>query len=334
MIPSAARVRAVWLLLGMGVVLVFATSLAAGHGSLKDPELRVVFLELRTYRFATGFLAGGALATGGVLVQGLFRNPLASPSLLGTSAGASLGGATVILLWDALLVGLVPTSMPAELLLPVGCLLGALGALALLLAVTRRNPDVVTLLLTGFILSAFFLSIGGLVTSLAQESWELGRAVIAFTLGGVEAKGPRHVALAVPMVFGGLLAAWARGRHLDVLLAGEEEAASLGVDVVAVRRWIIVWTAVLTAAAVAIGGNVSFVGLVVPHVLRGQLGALHRRLVPAAFLGGGVFVALADILVRVVPARGTIPLGVVTGLVGAPIFLKLLSERTRQGRLA
>ncbi len=334
MIPSTARVRAVWALLGVGVVLAFASSLAAGEGDLGDPALRSVFLELRTYRFATGFLAGGALATGGVLVQGLFRNPLASPSLLGTSAGASLGGATVILLWDAVIVGLVPPDMPAELVLPIGCLVGALGALALLLAVTGRNPDIVTLLLTGFILSAFFLSIGGLVTSLAQESWELGRAVIAFTLGGVEAKGPRHVALAVPMVVGGFLAAWAWGRHLDVLLAGEEEAASLGVDVVAVRRWVIVWTAVLTAAAVAIGGNVSFVGLVVPHALRAHLGALHRRLIPAAFLGGGVFVAFADVLVRIVPARGTIPLGVVTGLVGAPIFLKLLSERTRHGRLA
>lgn len=333
MIAAAGRVPTVWILLGIGVVLAFGLSLLFGDGRLDDPSLRSVFLELRSYRFANGFLAGGALATGGVLVQGLFRNPLASPSILGTSAGASLGGATVILLWDTVLAGLLPSSLPPELVLPFGCLVGALGALALLLVVTGRNPDVVTLLLTGFILSSFFLSIGGLVTSLAQESWELGRAVIAFTLGGVESKGPRHVALALPMVLGGLLAAWGWGRHLDLLLAGEEEAASLGVDVRSVRRWIIVWTAVLTAAAVAIGGNVSFVGLVVPHVLRAQVGALHHRLVPAAFLGGGVFVVLADVLVRVLPARGTIPLGVVTGLVGAPIFLKLLSDRRRQGRL-
>lgn len=334
MIPSPNRVRAVWALLGVGAVLAFASSLVAGDGSLEDRTLRAVFLELRTYRFATAFLAGGALATGGVLVQGLFRNPLASPSLLGTSAGASLGGATVILLWDGLLVQLVSTRVPPELVLPFGCLLGALGALGLLLAVTGRNPDVVVLLLTGFIISSFLLSIGGLITSLAQESWELGRAIVAFTLGGVEAKGPRHAALAAPMVLGGVLAAWAWARPLDVLLAGEEEAAALGVDVNAVRLWIIVWTAVLTAAAVAIGGNVSFVGLVVPHALRTHLGALHRRLVPAAFLGGGVFVAFADVLVRVVPARGTIPLGVVTGLVGAPLFLKLLSQQTRRERLA
>ncbi|MEM6370873.1 MAG: iron ABC transporter permease [Myxococcota bacterium] len=323
-----------WGILLLGTGTAFVLSLMSGAGSLDDAELRDTFFELRTYRFLNSFLAGAALATGGVLVQGLFRNPLASPSLLGTSAGASLGGSMVILLWDVLLVDFLPDVVPPELVLPIGCLLGALGALVLLLAVTGRNPDIVTLLLTGFILSSFFLSISGLITSLAQESWELGRAIVAFTLGGVEAKGPRHVALAVPMVFGGLAAAWAWGRHLDLLLSGEEEAASLGVDVGAVRRWTIVWTAVLTAAAVAIGGNVSFVGLVVPHVLRSRVGALHHRLVPAAFLGGGVFVAFADILIRHLPARGTIPLGVVTGLIGAPLFLKLLSDRTRTGRLA
>ncbi|MEO1481089.1 MAG: iron ABC transporter permease [Myxococcota bacterium] len=331
---ASLRVTVVRVLLAAGVILSFLASLAAGDGSLQDTELRGVFLELRTYRFATAFLAGGALATGGVLVQGLFRNPLASPSLLGTSAGASLGGATVILLWDRFLIGRLPPGLPTELILPFGCLLGALAALTLLLAVTGRNPDVITLLLTGFILSAFFLSIAGLVTSLAQESWELGRAVIAFTLGGVEANGPRHVALALPLVLSGVVAAWAWARPLDVLLAGEEEAASLGVDVRAVRRWIIVWTAVLTAAAVAIGGNVSFVGLVVPHVLRAHLGALHRNLVPAAFIGGGVFVVFADVLVRTIPAQGTIPLGVVTGLIGAPLFLRLLSQRAGLQRLA
>lgn len=329
----ADRSSMAWILLLVGVGVTYVLSLLAGEGHLDDPKLRLVFLELRSYRFANAFLAGGALATGGVLVQGLFRNPLASPSILGTSAGASLGGASVLLLWDIAIADLLPSTFPPELVLPVGCLLGAWVALSVLLAVTGRNPDVVTLLLTGFILSSFFLSLGSLLTSLAQESWELGRAIIAFTLGGVESKGPRHVALALPLIGGGLVAAWGWGRHLDLLLTGEEEAAALGVDVLVVRRWIIAWTAVLTAAAVAIGGNVSFVGLVVPHVLRAQMGALHRRLIPAAFLGGGVFVALADVLVRALPARGTIPLGVVTGLVGAPVFLKLLSERTDARRL-
>lgn len=330
--PPFGPARITWVLLFTGVLVAFGLSLLSGDGDLADRDLRETFLQLRAYRFSASFLAGAALATGGVLVQGLFRNPLASPSILGTSAGANLGGAAVILLWDTLLVGALPTWVPPELVLPFGCVAGAFVALLLLLSVTGRDPDMVRLLLTGFILSAFFLSLGGLVTSLAQQSWELGAAVIAFTLGGVDAKGPRHVALAIPLVLVGSFAAFAWGRHLDLLLAGEEEAASLGVDVATVRRWVIVWTAVLTAAAVAIGGNLSFVGLVVPHVLRTHIGVRHHRLVPAAWLGGGVFVALADVLVRTLPARGQIPLGVVTGLVGAPVFLRLLAESTREGR--
>ena len=105
-------------------------------------------------------------------------------------------------------------------------------------------------------------------------------------------------------------------------------------NVLQVRRWAIVWTAVLTGAAVAIGGNVSFVGLVVPHVMRSYVGVRHRALVPAAFVGGAVFVAWADILTRIVPAQGSIPLGVVTGLVGAPVFLVLLAKAAREGRIA
>lgn len=321
-----------WLVLVIGTLLVGCASLLIGEGSLGDDELRATFLRLRTYRLANSFLAGAALSTAGVLVQGLFRNPLASPSLIGTSAGAGFGGALVLVLWELILSDQMSLVLPTELILPVGCLLGALGALTVLLVLTGPNADMVTVLLSGFILSSFFLSLGGLLTSVAQDTWELGRAVVAFTLGGVEAKGPRHVALAAPMVILGSVAAFGWGRHLDVLLAGEDEAASLGVRVAQVRRWVIVWVAVLTAAAVAIGGNVSFVGLVVPHALRRYVGAVHRWLLPAAWVGGGLFVTLADVVVRLIPARGQIPLGVVTGMIGAPIFLRLLSQTARLQR--
>lgn len=326
--------RTTWVVL---VVLLFgaaATGLVVGDGDLSDATMRDTYLSLRAWRLANAGLAGAALATGGVLVQGLFRNPLASPSILGTTAGASLGGMLVLSAWNLLLAGVMPAWLPAELVLPVGCVLGAWGALGVLMAVVGREASVITVLLTGFILSSLFLSVGGLLTSLAMEDYAVGRAIVAFTLGGVEAKGRHHVLLAVPLVGIGALVAASWTRHLDALLTGEDEARAVGVDVPAVRRWAILWTATLTGAAVAVGGNVSFVGLVVPHILRSFVGVSHGRLLPAAFVGGAAFVMWADVLVRLTPAVGHVPLGVVTGLVGAPLFLVLLARAARQGRLA
>ncbi len=311
-----------------------ALSLLTGTGDLSDPRLGDTFLELRIYRSLVAFFTGSALAVGGVLVQGLFRNPLASPSVLGTTAGASLGGQLALLTWDLLLMGTAPTllglALVPEMLVPIGCVGGALVALSLLLIVTRGRADLVVLLLTGFLLSSMFLSLGGFIISVAQDSWELGRAVIAFTLGGVGGSGPRQVALAVTFGLVGATAAYLWARPLDLLLSGEDEAESLGVDVAATRRWCVVWTALLSGGAVAVAGNVGFVGLVVPHALRPFTGPDHRRLVPACAIGGGAFVMLCDVLVRAIPGRGELPLGVVTGLIGAPLFLWLLLRSRRE----
>jgi iron complex transport system permease protein len=200
----------------------------------------------------------------------------------------------------------------------------------ILLFVTRVRDDLVVLLLTGFLLSSLFLALGGFVTSLAQERWELARAMVSFALGDVAGVGARQIALSLPLLVAGGAAAMFWAGPLDVLLSGEEEAQALGVDVRQVRRWCVVWTAVLTAAAVSIGGTVGFVGLIVPHALRPFLGARHRVLVPAALLLGGVFLGACDVLARSIPARTEIPLGVVTSLIGAPFFLWLLIRSRRE----
>lgn len=199
-------------------------------------------------------------------------------------------------------------------------------ALLVLLALLRRGADRVTLLLTGFVLSTLLVAAGSFVVSVAQEQHELGRAVVAFTLGGLGGVGWAQVTLAAPLVGVGLVAAWLWSGPLDLLLSGETEAAALGVDVTRARRWVVVWVAILTAAGVALGGNVAFVGLVVPHALRRLVGAEHRRLIPLAALGGGVFLAGCDVVARLVPTRAEMPLGVVTGLIGAPLFLWLLRK--------
>ena len=229
------------------------------------------------------------------------------------------------------LVGVLPTTVLPQMFLPVGCLLGALLALSILLAIARTHGDLVLLLLTGFILSSLFLGLGNFLMSMAQEKWELGRAMVAFVLGGLSGTGADQVWMALPLATFGIVAGFFWGRPLDVLASGEEEAASLGVDVPAVRRWSIVWTATLTGAAVSLGGNVGFVGLIVPHALRAILGVEHRRLIPAAALGGAWFVLLCDVAARTIPARTEVPLGVITGLVGAPLFLTVLLRTWRGG---
>lgn len=333
--------RGRWAALPLLAVLavLLATSMWIGPGDIFDPAQRETLWALRGARAGATVTAGAALAVGGVWVQGLFRNPLASPSVLGTTAGATLGGRLALVGTQvfvagggtvALVAGGAELELRGELLVPLGCLLGALGALALLSVFQRAGDDLVVLLLSGVLLSSLFISVGGFVTSLAQERWELARAMVAFSLGDVGGVGIRRVLLCAPMVLGGIVAAWSWAPSLDLMLSGEEEAAALGVDLRRLRMACIIWVAALTSAAVAIAGNLGFVGLVVPHALRSWVGASHRPLIVAAALGGAAFLLACDLFTRVVPTQSEIPLGVVTGLVGAPLFLVLLARSRRE----
>jgi iron complex transport system permease protein len=327
-------VKRVYAALVLAALLAAGASALIGQGNLGDDLLGTAFLRLRSARLAAAFLTGSALAVAGVLLQGLFRNPLASPSIIGTTAGANLGG-QLALLWGHWLMGLgVAAVVTADLLMPLGSVLGAAASLALLLFIVRTRDDLIVLLLTGFLLSSFFLSITGFVSSLVSERWELTRALLSFTLGDIAGAGPRQLLMAAPLVAFGAVFAWSWARPLDLMLSGEEEASSLGLDVRIVKRWVVVWSAILSAAAVSVGGNVGFVGLIVPHALRPFVGTGHRALVPACALAGGTFVVVCDILCRVLPSQSEIPLGVVTGLIGAPLFLWLLLRQRREVGLA
>jgi iron complex transport system permease protein len=322
--PHRFRAAGTLGVLGVLAAIAIALALVTGRGDLSDDALVGTLLELRALRAGAAFLAGSALAVGGVVVQGLFRNPLASPSILGTTAGASFGGQVALLVASSLAF-----PFASSVLLPIGAIAGALGSLGILLLFVRKRSDPLAVLLTGFVLSSLFLSLGGFLTSLAVRSYDLGRAVVSFALGGVSGTSMRHVLLAAPLAVIAMAASWFWSRPLDLLLSGEEEAQSLGLDVARARRGCIVWVALLTAAAVAVGGNVAFVGLVVPHALRPIVGASHAKLLPASVLLGGTFLVACDIVARVVPAESEIPLGVITGIVGAPLFLWLLLRDRR-----
>lgn len=323
---KAAATYAVLLVLLAAVCLL---ALIVGQGSLADPALRATLLELRATRTGAAFLAGAALATGGVVLQGVFRDPLVSPSILGTTAGASLGGqvALLVLAWGA------PGAwIPPEMVLPFGCLLGAGLSLIVILGFCRQRTSALVLILTGFILSSLFLALSGFVTSLAQDTWDVGRAVVSFTLGGVGGVSGRQMIAALPFVIVGIAVSFFWSGTLDLFLSGEDEAATLGVNVGQVRRWTVTWVAVLAAAAIALGGNVAFVGLIVPHVLRPLVGVRHRALIPASALLGGTFLVACDVIARTFPSRTEMPLGVITGLVGAPVFLIMLMRTQKELR--
>lgn len=319
----------------IGVSLAVAgASLFVGAADLADASISGTVISLRLTRVIAAGLAGAALSVGGVIVQGLFRNPLASPEIIGTTSGANFGGHLVLLLFETLLAGRVADFVRPTMFMPLGCVAGAFAALAIVLWVIQRRDDVVVVVVIGFMLTSLFASMDGVITSIAQERWELARAMLAFTLGDVSGATPRQLLLALPMISFGIVAAFLWARPLDLLLSGEEEAATLGVHVASVRRWCVVWTALLTAGAVSLGGNVGFVGLVVPHVLRRFVGVSHRSLMPMAAIVGAAFLMGCDMIVRLVPTRSELPLGVVTGLIGAPIFFGLLMKLRIEGRYA
>jgi iron complex transport system permease protein len=316
-------------LLGLVLIASVLVSLHAGRGELDNAELAARFWELRAYRGGVAFLGGAALAVAGVVVQGLFRNPLASPSVLGTTSGALFGGELVLVTLYGWFGGRTPFGMSAEMLMPLGCVLGALLSLVIVLGLAPLRASAVALLLTGFLLSSAFLSLSELLKSLVQEKWQLLRVLATLSLGSLSGAGPKQLALAGVLVCGAAAPIWLWAGELDVLSSGEEEAASLGVDVRRVRFWSVVWTAFLTAGAIAVGANAAFVGLIVPHGLRYVFGYAHRTLIPAAFLGGGTFLLWCDMLCRALPLRNELPLSVVTALIGTPIFLRMLARLER-----
>ena len=277
---------------------------------------RDIVMNLRLPRVLLGMLVGGSLALAGATFQALLRNPLAEPYILGISGGASLGAVSVIAL------GLVSASSWA---LPLAAFAGALLAIWLVFRVataTGRAMDVRVLLLAGVVIAAFFsaciafiLSISPARTVQTAVQWSMG------SLAGAS-WGSVLVAAVYTLPAAGVLIALSR--PLNLMSIGEETAYYLGADVEGVKRTTLLIAALITAAGVAVAGIIGFVGLVVPHAVRLLIGSDHRALLPLSFLGGAVFLTLADLAARVVMDPIEVPIGVVTAFIGVPIFLVLL----------
>jgi iron complex transport system permease protein len=293
------------------------TFAALRHGPRGDADwASLVVLRVRLPRAIVAYLVGGALSVAGGALQGVFRNPLAEPGVLGVSNGAALGAVLVIF------TGL-SARMPAAL--PLAACAGAIVVTALLLAFAARGAGGAgSLLLAGIGLANLAAAGTTLTISLSLANYDVGRQVLQWLLGGLEARTWDHVAMGTAPILAAVALVLVDSRKLDALLLGDGTAIAVGVAVVAVRRRLVIATAVLTGIAVAIGGAIGFVGLIAPHVARRLVGAGHTRLLPACFLGGGAFLVLADVVARTLMAPQELRLGVITAVVGAPFFLVLL----------
>lgn len=283
----------------------------------------VIVFQLRLPRVVLAAVVGAALAASGAVFQGLFRNALADPAIIGVSSGAALGAVLVIVTVGAGTLG--------AFAVPLAAFAGAMGTAFIVYRLARIGPTVhvATLLLAGIAIAAVISSLMSLVMSYSGEEI---RNIYAWLLGGLVAEGWRSVWVVLPAVVVGLAGAALVAHELNLVALGEERAAQLGVEVDRLKRRSIAVGALLAAAAVSVAGVIGFVGLMTPHLLRLVIGADLRRLLPASILGGATLLMLADLVARTVIAPSELPVGVVTALLGGPFFLFLLRREGRQAR--
>jgi iron complex transport system permease protein len=287
---------------------------------LAPPQEAIVW-ELRVPRVVLGALVGAVLATAGAAYQGAFRNPLADPYLLGVAAGAGLGA--------TLAIAYGPGGLGSSRLLPLAAFAGATVGVAAAYALGRSAGDgrgPATLILAGVTVAAFLTAAQ---TFVLQQRSDTLQEVYSWLLGGLDTAGWRDVLVVLPYGAVSVGTILAHRRSLDALSVGDEEAASLGLDVTRVRLVIVVAATIGTAAAVAISGLIGFVGIIVPHAIRLGVAASYRVIVPLSIVVGAVFLVLADVLARTVVAPAELPIGIVTAFCGAPFFALVLRTTTR-----
>ena len=297
---------------------------SSGSGVGMDDRMGVILLQVRLPRLLLAGLVGGTLAMVGVALQALLRNPLADPFVIGISSGTALG---VVL---ALLMGL-NLSFRGLTALPLFGFLGGLSALLFLYRLSRVHGKIFvqTLLLAGVILNAMLSAVIMFITYMVDADKVLG--IVYWLMGNLGSLDPKALAVvAVYSLIGmGILLRLARG--LNLLALGDETAVSLGLDAERTKRTAFFASALLTGAVVSVSGLISFVGIMIPHVLRILIGPDHRLLLPASVLGGGIFLMAADTLGRSLISPTEIPVGVITALLGGPFFLVLLRRRGGHG---
>lgn len=306
--------------LGMGAVHIsLSDTLAALRGAPVKGSHWTILWDFRVARVLLAILCGSALAAAGAAFQGLFRNPLADPYIVGASSGAALGATLAVVLGK--FGSVIPIGMAG--------FLGALAAVMLVYAIAEASNfgSVVALLLAGAAMSTMLSAIVSLLLILSDE---VLHEIFAWLMGGFSGRSWSHLAQSSVAALLGIAIIWPMSRALDALSAGESSAEALGLDLRRARLLIVIGASLSTAAAVAASGIIGFVGLIAPHLARRLVGASHAAVIPASMLIGSLLLLFADDLARTIAAPLELPVGVFTALLGGPFFLFLLRKGSQE----
>ena len=281
-----------------------------------------IIWNVRLPRVILGFLAGASLAVCGAGFQGIFKNPMADPFVLGVSSGAALGASVgIVLHFTGGFLGLNGTTLVA--------FMGAFLSIALVYSISRvgKRVPVATLLLSGIAVNQTLTAVISLVMIFNKQSMD---QIMFWTMGSLNGKGWNQILTVLPYVAAGLLLLFTSCRELDIMLTGEDTAVQLGVNVEFLKKKVLFASSIITAAIISVTGIIGFVGLVVPHVVRILTGPKHRRLMPLSLVMGGTFLIICDTVSRSV-ATQEIPVGIITAVCGGPFFLYLLRKARKGG---
>ncbi len=320
------------LLIALAAAIVMAVSLGAVRispseilrilsGWTGDSGNAAIIWGLRLPRIVLALLVGASLGAAGMVLQAIFRNPLADPYIVGISSGASLGAALILVLGlSGPILGLDP--------LPLAAFIGALGAAwtVYMLSCKDGRVSIYTLLLAGVAVSALISALTSFIMIMGRRDLQ---AIFFWIMGGFYSANWKQVLLIAPYAVAGIILIWSYCRDLNVMLMGDEEAQHLGLDVEKTKRILLAITSLLTAAAVSVSGIIGFVGLIVPHAARLLIGPDHRRLLWGSLLLGALVMIISDVLARTLLAPSEIPVGLITAMLGAPFFIYLLYRRGR-----
>jgi len=303
------------------IPLTMSEAFYALFGIGRDIHVTIV-QDVNAPRMIMGIFVGAGLGISGAVMQAVFKNPMASPYILGLSSGASFGAAFAMLFT-------IPF-VPQTLSIPIFAFLACVGTMFLVYSISRVGGKVPTetLLLSGIAVGALFSALVSLLTYVAGDKME---GIVFWSMGNLSVAKWESALIVMPLVLAGSIMMISRGRELNAMMLGDSHAMDLGVNVRSVRLEMLISTSLVTAAAVAFVGVIGFVGLVIPHILRIILGPDNRALLPMSMLGGATFIIVCDYLSRTLfPMIGTLPIGILTALIGAPYFIYLLRRRRNE----